>query len=107
MKIVKAVIQVVGPQKMPTVPMSSDDIRNWCRQYSYLIVPQTHPMFGPQATSKDLRRHKAIIPIKETRPIKLIATGLPAIQDIVGQATARKPVNETTVTNPPTTKDDA
>lgn len=93
MKSVKAVIQVVGPQKNPSVPTSSDDIRNWYRKNSFVIVPTTHPVLNPNARAKDLRKHGAFIPIDETRQIKLITTGLPAIQDIVGQATGRKPAN--------------
>ncbi|KAF5354646.1 hypothetical protein D9756_005351 [Leucocoprinus leucothites] len=104
-KYVRAVIQVVGPQKAPTVPMSSDDIRNWYRKHSFVIVPSTHPILSPHAKAKDLRRHGTIIPIDETRQMKLLTTGLPAIKDIVKGATAvQKPAPNATRANPPTTK---
>lgn len=92
-------------------------------QHSFVIVTTTHPFLSPHTKAKDLRRHGTIIPIGililawnfliltnpislgETRQIKLITTGLPAIKDIVGQTTAiRKHVNNTTITNPPAAK---
>ncbi|KAF9450410.1 histone deacetylase complex protein [Macrolepiota fuliginosa MF-IS2] len=100
-KCVKAVIQVVGPQKMPTVPMSSDTIRDWYRKHSFLIVPSTHPSISPHSRTKTLRRHKAVIEIEETRQIKLIMTGLPAIQSIVQEAFNKKSVNNTTSAKSP------
>ncbi|KAF7782606.1 hypothetical protein Agabi119p4_1982 [Agaricus bisporus var. burnettii] len=105
MKLVKAVIQVLGPQKMPTVPGANEDIRSWYRKRSFVIVPTTHPFLSPHMRAKDLRRHGTIIPIDERRQIKLISTGLPAIQEIVAQSITDKiPVNNTTVNNPPTAK---
>ncbi|KXN85388.1 Histone deacetylase clr3 [Leucoagaricus sp. SymC.cos] len=105
MKCVKAVVQVVGPQKTPTMPTVSEDIRNWYRKHSFVLVPPTHPILGPHTKSKDLRKHGTIIPIDETRQIKLITTGLPAIKDIVSQVTATpKPVNSAAKPNPPATK---
>lgn len=80
MKLVKTVIQVLGPQKMPTVPVQNEEIRNWYRkvcethevvrneiyfqtQHSFVIVPTTHPFLSPHMRAKDLRRHGTIIPI--------------------------------------------
>lgn len=40
MKIVKAVIQVAGPQIMPAVPMSTEDIRGWYRKVCELFEHQ-------------------------------------------------------------------
>lgn len=138
MKLVKAAIQVLGPQKMPTVPAQNEEIRSWYRkvcqthevarneiyfqtQNSFVIVPTTHPFLSPHMKAKDLRRHGTIIPIgmsvsvvliqfthtslDERRQIKLITTGLPAIQEIVARSIAEKSlINNTTVVSPPTAK---
>lgn len=104
-KCVKAVIQIVGSQKSPGIPMSSDDARDWYRKHSFVIVPSTHPILSPHTKAKDLRRHGSIIPIEETRQMKLLITGLPAIQDIVkATMTARKPAPALARAKPPAAK---
>lgn len=137
MKLVKAVIQVLGPQKMPTVPGANEDIRSWYRKVrdihetttvifisnaAFICHRPYNPSF-PQPSHESKRFTKARnhhthwcvnssdsfqnthTSLDERRQIKLISTGLPAIQEIVAQSIADKiPVNNATVINPPTAK---
>lgn len=76
MKTVKVVIQVTGHSKIPMVPKDADDLRVWyrkvlllhvsrgiprltyiLRQHSFVVIPSTHPVLGPETKAKDLRRH--------------------------------------------------
>ena len=79
-KSVKAIVQVMGPQKSPSFPSDIEDARNWYErvcdlvsndleksliffQCSLVVIPSTHPMTGPVMKPKDIRRHGTIIPI--------------------------------------------
>ena len=79
-KSVKAIVQVMGPQKSPSFPSDIEDARNWYErvcgpvlnrlgkslisfQCSLVVIPSTHPMTGPVMKPKDIRRHGTIISI--------------------------------------------
>ena len=79
-KSVKAIVQVMGPQKSPSFPSDIEDARNWYErvrnptlncfqksliffQCSLVVIPSTHPMTGPVMKPKDIRRHGTIIRI--------------------------------------------
>jgi len=85
MRSVKAFIQVLGPQRMPTSPKDAE-ARAWYHKCSLVIVPPTHPILGPNMRPRDLRRHGTIVPIDESRQVKLISRALPAIQEFVDKA---------------------
>ncbi|KIM40068.1 hypothetical protein M413DRAFT_446225 [Hebeloma cylindrosporum] len=95
-KFVKAFIQVVGLQKMPSFPADVDDVRVWYQNCSLVIVPSAHPMMGPLVKPKDIRRHGTILPMEETRQIKLIAHGLPAIKQFVNEELSKSPLSNRT-----------
>jgi len=88
---VKAFIQVLGLQRMPTFP-SGDDARPWYQKCSLVIVPSTHPLLGPIVKPRDLRRHGIIVPIDESRQIRLISRALPAIKEFVDEALSASPL---------------
>ncbi|KAK0504659.1 histone deacetylase complex protein [Armillaria luteobubalina] len=93
-KLVKAVVQVVGNSKVPTVP-KSDEFKAWYSKHSLVAVPSSHPVYGSTSQGKrDLRRHHHVIAIDETQPIKLIIKALPAIQDYVQMELARYPLKK-------------
>ncbi|KAF8200755.1 histone deacetylase complex protein [Pholiota molesta] len=95
-KSVKVFIQVMGLQKMPSSPQDNEDVRTWYQKCSLVIVPSTHPIMGPIVKPKDLRRHGTIVPINETRQIKLINRGLPAIKDFVKEQLSEYPLSNRT-----------
>ncbi|SJK97611.1 related to Histone deacetylase clr3 [Armillaria ostoyae] len=95
-KLIKAVVQVVGNSKVPTVP-KSDEFKAWYTKHSLVAVPSSHPVYGNTSQGKrDLRRHHHVIAIDETQPIKLIIKALPAIQDYVQMELARYPLKNAT-----------
>ncbi|KAK0485910.1 histone deacetylase complex protein [Armillaria novae-zelandiae] len=95
-KLIKAVVQVVGNSKVPTVP-KSDEFKAWYSKHSLVAVPSSHPVYGNTSQGKrDLRRHHHVIAIDETQPIKLIIKALPAIQDYVQMELARYPLKNAT-----------
>ncbi|KAK0195519.1 histone deacetylase complex protein [Armillaria mellea] len=95
-KLIKAVVQVVGNSKVPTVP-KSDEFKAWYSKHSLVAVPSSHPVYGNTSQGKrDLRRHHHVIAIDETQPIKLIMKALPAIQDYVQMELARYPLKNAT-----------
>ncbi|KAF4621405.1 hypothetical protein D9613_000736 [Agrocybe pediades] len=94
-RTVKAVIQVLGLQKLPSVPSDVDDahkIFNIVLQCSLVIVPSTHPIMSPAMKPKDIRRHGTIIPIHEKRQLKLIMQAMPAIKEFVKEMLAGEPL---------------
>jgi histone deacetylase 6 len=95
-KFVKAFIQVIGLQKMPSFPADLEDARVWYQNCSLVIVPSAHPMMSPLVKPKDIRRHGTILPIEETRQIKLIAQGLPAIKQFVNEELSKSPLSNGT-----------
>ncbi|KAF5321404.1 hypothetical protein D9619_001742 [Psilocybe cf. subviscida] len=95
-KNVKGFVQVLGLQKMPSVPKDVGDVRAWYQKCSLVIVPSTHPIVGPFVKPKDLRRHGSIISIEEPRQLKLIMRGLPAIQDFVKDTLSSYPLSNRT-----------
>ncbi|KAF8973205.1 histone deacetylase complex protein [Flammula alnicola] len=95
-KYVKAFIQVVGLQKMPSFPLDVEDARTWYQKCSLVIVPSTHPIMGPIVKPKDIRRHGTILVIDETRQIKLINRGLRAIKDFVKEQLSSSPLSNRT-----------
>jgi len=92
MRHVKAFIQVLGPQRMPTSPKDPDP-RTWYHKCSLVIVPSTHPILSPNMRPRDLRRHGTIVPVDENRQIKLISRALPAIKQFVDEALAPLPLS--------------
>ncbi|KAH9481512.1 Histone deacetylase clr3 [Psilocybe cubensis] len=91
-KSAKAIIQVVGSQRMPSYPSDVDDARPWYQKSSLVIVPQSHPVMGPHIKPKDIRRHGVMVPIDETRQIKLITRALPAIKQFVQETLSSFPL---------------
>ncbi|KAF9475778.1 histone deacetylase complex protein [Pholiota conissans] len=99
-KVVKVFIQVLGLQKMPSCPQDTEDARAWYQKCSLVIVPSTHPIVGPIVKPRDIRRHGTIIPISETRQIKLIVRGIPAIKDFVKEQLSNYPLSNRTTRYP-------
>ncbi|KAG7094672.1 hypothetical protein E1B28_005492 [Marasmius oreades] len=80
---VRAVIQVVGHDKVPIVPKYSDELRVWYTQHSYVVLPSRHRVLGPETRPRDLKRHGHLSPIEENKPIKMIMRALPGIREYV------------------------
>ncbi|KAK0473129.1 hypothetical protein EDD18DRAFT_1227323 [Armillaria luteobubalina] len=76
---VKGVVQVVGHLKVPLAPTQPEEIVPWYLEHSFVAVPANHQVF----TAKTKKRHGNIVPINETRAIKLITNALPNIQRFV------------------------
>ncbi|KDR75830.1 hypothetical protein GALMADRAFT_97752 [Galerina marginata CBS 339.88] len=95
-KSVKAIIQVLGAQRNPTVPVDVEGARPWYEKCSLVIVPSTHPTIGPQVSRASLRKHGTILPIAETRQARLIARALPAIKQFVHEMLSTSPLSNRT-----------
>ncbi|KAK0486054.1 histone deacetylase complex protein [Armillaria novae-zelandiae] len=76
---VKGVAQVVGHLKVPLAPTQPEEIVPWYLEHSFVAVPANHQVFA----AKTKKRHGNIVPINETRAIKLITSALPSIQRFV------------------------
>ncbi|KAF9462480.1 histone deacetylase clr3 [Collybia nuda] len=85
MKSVKAIVQIVGHPNVPAVPKYSDDLTEWYRKHSFVVVPSTHRILGPEIKPRDLRRHGELVPIDESQPVKLVLRALPGISQFVTQ----------------------
>ncbi|KAG5353769.1 hypothetical protein C0989_002552 [Termitomyces sp. Mn162] len=85
LKSVKAVIQIIGHSTVPAVPKYIDDLAEWYRKNSFVVLPSTHRVLTPTLKPKDLRRHGELIPIDESQVVKLIHRALPGIAEFVNQ----------------------
>ncbi|TFK75379.1 histone deacetylase complex protein [Pluteus cervinus] len=92
-KSVKGVIQVVGNSKIPVVPKSPDDLRSWYHGHSFVALPATHPILGPEVKPKDLRRHGHLVPIDEEQPVKVVTKALGAIAQFIKEQVNEYPEN--------------
>ncbi|TFY78088.1 hypothetical protein EWM64_g5926 [Hericium alpestre] len=95
MRHVKLVVQVVGYGKVPVVPAkvtAATDLVTWYRQHSLVVVPRDHAIMRDGRT---LKRHGNVMPLDETKPIKLMMRALPFIQSYV-----KKTLEETTPAMP-------
>jgi len=95
-KSVKAIVQVIGPQKSPSFPLDIEDARNWYEQCSLVVIPSTHPITGPVMKPKDIRRHGTIVPIDAIRQIHVISHGLPGIKQFVKEKLSTSPLSNRT-----------
>ncbi|KAF8897049.1 histone deacetylase complex protein [Gymnopilus junonius] len=91
-KSVKAFIQVVGAQRNPSIPANVDNARAWYERVSLSIVPSSHPILVPSKKPEGLRKYATIVPLAETRQIKLITMALPAIKQFVDEALLTSPL---------------
>lgn len=89
MRIVRAVIQIVGHSAIPVTPRNSDELTDWYRKHSFVVIPSTHRVLGPAMKAKDIRRHGDLVPIDESQPVKLIMRALPGIEQFVSQKLAQ------------------
>lgn len=92
MRMVKAVVQIVGHSAIPMTPRNSDDLIEWYRKHSFVVIPSTHRMLGPAMRAKDIRRHGELVPIDESQPVKLVMLALPGIEQFVNQQLKRYPL---------------
>jgi len=99
LKSVKAVVQIVGASKVPTVPTQSDALRTWYTKHSFVVFPATHPILGPDVKPKDLRTQGHLVPIDEVQPVKLVTKALAAIADYIKEELERYPSNTESRTN--------
>ncbi|RDB24986.1 Histone deacetylase clr3 [Hypsizygus marmoreus] len=92
MKVVRGVVQVVAHSTIPATPKSNDEVTEWYRKHSFVVIPSTHRILGPETRPKDLRRHGELIPIDESQPVKLVLRALPGISEFVSQQLEKHPV---------------
>ncbi|KAF8070511.1 histone deacetylase complex protein [Lyophyllum atratum] len=92
MKTVRAIIQIVGHSTVPATPKYADDVTEWYRKNSFIVIPSTHRILGPEVKPKDLRRHGELVPIDESQPVKLVLRALPGISQFVNQQLGKNPV---------------
>ncbi|KAG6832626.1 hypothetical protein H0H92_014462 [Tricholoma furcatifolium] len=85
MKSVKAVVQIVGHSTLPATPKYMDDLTEWYRKNSFVVLPSTHSALTPTLKPKDLRRHGELVPIDESQVVRLIHRALPGIAEFVAQ----------------------
>ncbi|KAG6903029.1 hypothetical protein C0995_007462 [Termitomyces sp. Mi166 len=91
MKSVKAVIQIIGHSSVPVTPRYIDDLAEWYRKNSFVVLPSTHSVLTPTLKPKDLRRHGELIPIDESQVVKLIHRALPGIAEFINQQLGKRP----------------
>ncbi|KAF7376214.1 Histone deacetylase complex protein [Mycena sanguinolenta] len=82
MKCVKAIVQVVGPWPLRP-PKNALDLRDWYKTVSFVALPANHPLVGPDAKSRDLKRHGTVQKVDEEQSVKLIIKALPAVKGFV------------------------
>ncbi|KAG7449601.1 histone deacetylase clr3 [Guyanagaster necrorhizus] len=73
---VKGIVQVVGHLNVPLVPTHPDEIIPWYLKHSFVAVPVNHQVLA----AKTKKRHGNVVPINETRAIKLLTDALPSIE---------------------------
>ncbi|KAF8633266.1 hypothetical protein AX17_004442 [Amanita inopinata Kibby_2008] len=81
--LVKLVIQVIGNSRIPVVPRNDDEVRPWYTKNSFVVIPSTHPILGPEIKPKDLRRHGHLVPIDEVQSVRVFLKALPGIRQFV------------------------
>ncbi|KAG6820251.1 hypothetical protein H0H93_003415 [Arthromyces matolae] len=89
MKSVKGVIQIIGHSNVPATPKYMDELTEWYRKNSFVVLPSSHRVLTPTLKPKDLRRHGELIPIDESQVVKLIQRALPGISEFVAQQLGR------------------
>ncbi|CAL1706955.1 unnamed protein product [Somion occarium] len=78
MRMVTAVVQVVGHSNLPATPRDAGDIMTWYHKRSLAILPANHRVF---TSGKVLKRHGNVL--HETKPIRILHTALPTIYEFI------------------------
>ncbi|KDQ28087.1 hypothetical protein PLEOSDRAFT_1041421 [Pleurotus ostreatus PC15] len=95
MRMVKAIVQIVGLSRTPAVPRYADDVRSWYIKHSLVVLPSSHAIVDARS-KKVFSKHGSITTFDETQPAKLMIRAFPTIKDFVHEALQRSPLNNAT-----------
>ncbi|KAL5529145.1 hypothetical protein ACEPAG_5119 [Sanghuangporus baumii] len=80
MKIVKAVVLVVGRQDIPATPKHELDLRDWYINRSFVAAPEDHPFANE---GKIRKKHGKVHFYDEKKAVKLMNRAFPEIQEFI------------------------
>lgn len=94
-RLVRGVAQIVGHGYDSLSPKCSDDdrMKKWFSQNSFVALPNTHRLIGPQMMRKTVNKFKEVCPFEEPRAERLMRAALPQLKTFV-DAKLRKKVRE-------------
>ncbi|TFK25666.1 histone deacetylase clr3 [Coprinopsis marcescibilis] len=85
MKNVVGFIQIVGlQQSIIASPNGMEDVRQWYRDHSLVVLPPNHPILAVKG--RETRKHGKFVPISEGQQLKLVMKALPVVQEFVRAA---------------------